>query len=229
MNTGKAKYSVLSCGAKDNLGLQLGESVNIELFTTQERLWGEVVGFKPGVFLSVWLPTLREVDYKRTLTDDPEVTVRARCRGCFICGFRSTVTRVMKYPYPVLYLSYPESFEKVSLRQSTRVECFQPVRIFFKGKELHGVFKDISKGGGRISFTIPDGNIFLNSAIDQAAGFAFRVNGEGPEIGGTGIVRNVDSRQSNVSIGFKFSELPKDSEGELEQVVKLFSLHSGAA
>ena len=44
MNTGKAKYSVLSCGAKDNLGLQLGESVNIELFTTLVRLWGEVVG-----------------------------------------------------------------------------------------------------------------------------------------------------------------------------------------
>lgn len=229
MVAGNTKFSVLSCGSLDNLGLEQGESVNIELFTTQERLWGEVVGFKSGVFLSVWLPALREREYQRILGDDPDVTVRAKCKGCFICGFRSTVTRVMKYPYPILYLSYPESFEKVSLRKSERVECFQPVRIFFRGKELQGVFKDISKGGGRISFTLPDGNIFFNMGKDLTADFSFKMNGDGPEIGGAGIVRNVVSGSTNVSIGFKFSRFKNGAEALLEQVIKSFSLHAGVA
>ncbi|WP_421901074.1 flagellar brake domain-containing protein [Maridesulfovibrio sp.] len=228
MVAGNTKFTVLSCGSFDNLGLQQGESVNIELFTTQERLWGEVVGFKSGVFLSVWLPALREREYQRILADDPDVTVRAKCKDCVICGFRSTVTRVMKYPYPILYLSYPESFEKVSLRKNERVECFQPVSIVYKGTELQGVFKDISKGGGRISFTLPDGNIFFNMGRELTADFSFKMNGDGPEISGSGVVRNMVSGSSNVSIGFKFIKFKSGTEGLLDQVIKSFSLHSGS-
>lgn len=228
MVAGNTKFSVLSCGSLDNLGLQQGESVNIELFTTQERLWGEVVGFKSGVFLSIWLPALREREYQRILADDPEVTVRAKCKDCVICGFRSTVTRVMKYPYPILYLSYPETFEKVNLRKNERVECFQPVRIVYKGKELQGVFKDVSKCGGRISFTLPDGNIFFNMGHDLKADFSFNMNGDGPEISGVGVIRNMVSGSTNVSIGLKFIKLNNGAEALLDQVIKSFSLHVGS-
>ncbi len=220
----KTEHSVISCGAQDNLGLQLGENANVELFATGERLWGEVAGMKSGCFVAIWLPALREGDYKRILGEVPEVTVRTKCDGCYLCGFRSRVTRCQSYPYPLLFLSYPEKFEKMNLRKAKRVECFQPVRVEVAGHTFRGAFRDLSKGGGRVSI-IPrkDENLDVLETGAQVV-FRFKVDEGGKLAKGLGVIRSCYRCGHKVSVGLQFLQFEDGSAGLVNKVMESFNL-----
>ncbi|WP_432737683.1 flagellar brake domain-containing protein [Maridesulfovibrio sp. FT414] len=216
-------YSVISCGEVDNLRLRLGERANLEL-ASGERMWSEIVGVKLGYFLSVWVPDLKEADYKKYFTDYPEVTVRAKCDGCYLCGFKSSVTRVQLYPYPLLFLSYPRKFEKINLRKSKRVECFQLVSLCNEACELTGVFRDISEGGGRIECTFPResdvGSFVENERIRYRFDYAQSYN----TISGVGVIRNLIQAGSRLSLGLKFESFDGDCKSDLAKVIKSFDI-----
>ncbi|SDK93192.1 PilZ domain-containing protein [Maridesulfovibrio ferrireducens] len=224
MSEKQVEQDVVSSGASDNLGLQHGGNANVELFSTGERLWGEVVGIRPGYFLSIWLPALREGNYKRILIEDSAVTVRAKCDGCYLCGFRATVTRVMTYPYPLLYLAYPSKFEKVNLRNNKRVECFQSVILTYKDKEYKGVFRDISEGGGRISFVFRKGETMEEIKENEFVNFKFQYEEGAAMLFGVGVVRNFISCGNKISMGFKFVSFEDDSHTLLKKVIESFDI-----
>ena len=215
--------SVISCGDTDNLGLKIGERANLEL-ATKERLWGEIVGAKPGFFLSVWVPELREKDYKSFLKDYPEITVRAKCDSCFLCGFTCSVTRVQLYPYPILFLSYPKEFEKVNLRKSRRGPCFQIVSLIDGDTEFCGVFRDISEGGGRVEFTFPKDVDTSRFAENEKIKYRFDYDHSECTISGVGTIKNMILSGNRLSLGLRFDSFDGNCKNELGKVIEAFDI-----
>lgn len=223
MQKGLTTHSVISCGDSDNLKLRIGERANLEL-VTGERLWGEIVGAKPGYFLSIWVPQLKERDYKSFLTDYPDVTVRAKCDGCFLCGFKCAVTRVQLYPYPLMFLSYPKNFEKINLRKSKRVPCFQIVSLINGDMKFNGVFRDISEGGGRIEFTFHkdiDASCF---AENEKIKYCFEYEHSDSTISGVGTIKNMIISGNKLSLGLKFDSFDGNCRSELGKVIRAFDI-----
>lgn len=223
MNKSLTQFPVISCGDSDNLRLKVGERANLEL-ASKDRLWGEIVGVKVGYFVSVWLPALREKDYKTFLTDYPEVTVRTTCDSCFLCGFMTSVTRVQVYPYPILFLSYPKNFEKINLRRFKRVECFQLVAIVNGNNEFNGVFRDISEDGGRIEFTFSKDVDASGFVENEKIGFRFDYEKCSCTICGTGTIKNMIKAGNKLSLGLKFDSFEGNCRSELAKIIKAFDI-----
>jgi len=200
----------------DTLEMQVGVRLHIELLTTGERFWGELVGDKQGKFLLVWLPGFAK--YRKAVASETMVAVRALNRDYQLCGFRTTISRLLTMPHPLLFLDYPDSYEKLSLRQHERVDCLFPAILLVDGEEYKTMVTNISTGGAGVVLSLSDrhpknlddnGEVFLLfKALDGSQEAVVR-----------GELRNVRSAGDKMQLGLKFDSLIGDSRQIIEDYV----------
>jgi c-di-GMP-binding flagellar brake protein YcgR len=102
------------------LKLQVGDSVQVQLFTTEPnetRYIVRVLGFQPGVSLLIHTP--RAKGNALLLREGQLMTVRL-LTGNTVYGFESRILRVCLSPFPYLHVAYPKEFESLVVRKAQR-------------------------------------------------------------------------------------------------------------
>ncbi|MDP2848551.1 MAG: PilZ domain-containing protein [Humidesulfovibrio sp.] len=115
-----------------HLQLKVGNQLFLRLLCVDQRYEGKVVGLEPFSYtiVQVRLPQ----DTLSRLSLNPGVVAQLNAGGTLF-GFRCDVVNRVSNPAPLLFLSHPDSVERVVLRRSERVDVTLPGTI-------HGAFGD---------------------------------------------------------------------------------------
>ncbi|HDQ39863.1 MAG TPA: PilZ domain-containing protein [Desulfonatronum sp.] len=200
-----------------NLTMRMGERLHLEIQNTGERLWGELAGCKQGAFLLVWLPALAR--YRQSLVVGCTVTVRGVNCDFQLCGFRTSISKVLYSPHPLIFLHFPEMFEKLHLRRHDRVECFLPAFVLMEGQEYAAIIVNLSKGGARIVLDPLQQPLHLDQFENQEAFLMFKTVENGREICAKTHVRSVCSHEGRLTLGTEFLDLIGNSETIIDEYV----------
>ncbi|WP_031387762.1 PilZ domain-containing protein [Desulfonatronum thiodismutans] len=192
-----------------NLLMRLGERLHLQIYNANERLWGELVGFKQGEFLLVWLPNLTA--HRKILADNSEVTLRGMNVDFQLCGFTTTISKILLTPYPLLFLTFPKVFEKLHLRRHDRVECFLPAQVLLDGNEYKAMIVNLSLGGARIILN-KESAIFSPEQFESREIYlVFKTVDNGKEAYAKSLVRSARNNDSKLTLGLEFLDLIGES------------------
>ena len=135
---------------------------------TPFRLKTKLIGFDEGKYLIVSAPATTVRDYGDIIREGAGCIVRTLVEGeagqCI--AFRSNIELIPLRPKGLLFISFPQQIESISLRKESRVSTQLPVTfvhrdennpdaLFDAKTEVSGYIKDISSGGCRISAEWP--------------------------------------------------------------------------
>jgi len=167
------------------------------------------VGIEAGVYLIIHAPKFPSM--ARKLFAGNEVTVIVLYLGT-VFGFRSKILNYVTNPGRLLFLSYPESFERQELRSCERVECHIPAiaELSVDQGRQSGIIVDISSGGCK--FVMGNGTDLQHHRIEVGQKITLTCEIYGIEGLKTlpGEVRNMSQDAQRVSLGIQF--LSSDSE-----------------
>lgn len=197
------------------LEMQVGERMHLELLTTGERMWGELVGNKQGAFLLVFLPQFNK--YRKLLVAETMVAVRALNSQYQLCGFRTTIAKLLTMPHPLMFLDYPSRYEKLSLRKYERVNCLFPAIMLTGGEEYKVMVTNISTGGAGIVLNLHEYDADI-IAENVEVFLVFRL-ADGKDTVVRGEVRNLRENDGKLQLGVKFNVLIDDSKNTIEAYV----------
>src|SRR5690554_1652028 len=103
-----------------------GQRVSIETRVHGDKLWTQMIGFKPGAYVVLEKPPGTDaVDGSRVLKDGDSLVIRFLKDGT-IYGLRTPVLATVTVPYRLLFVGYPVDVVERSLRSSPRLECYLP-------------------------------------------------------------------------------------------------------
>ena len=152
--------------------LHPGSIIDLEFSAkTPLRVKSRLIGFKEGKFIIVSLSVLVLRDYSDLVQEGKGCIVRALVEGeagkCI--AFRSNVDIVPHRPKGLLFLTFPQQIESISLRKENRILTQLPVSfvhrdvnnsepLFDLKTEVNGQIRDISSGGCRVFAHWPEGN-----------------------------------------------------------------------
>lgn len=190
----------------DSLDIEPGARVMLEPAGVGRRIWTEFIGMKRGKFLIVQPPISLEM--RDLLRPDEEVTVRFAHRAYQVCGFRSWITRYITQPAHLLFITYPPSYEALSMRRHTRCASVLPVSIRYGSQETHGVIVNLSRGGCRVALKIGDEGFENAPQPNDEIFLSFSITGELQDIHTKALVRSQTIDKDKVSVGLQFADLP---------------------
>ena len=144
--------------------LKPGALVDLQFdLETPFRVKTKLIGFDEGKYLIVTTSTNTIRDYPDIIREGKGCIVRTLVEGeagqCI--AFRSNVEYVPMRPKGLIFISFPNQIESISLRKESRVSTQLPVTfvhrdednseaLFDAKTEVSGYIKDISAGGCRI-------------------------------------------------------------------------------
>lgn len=124
-------------------GLEFGTALKVQ-FENIGSGRTSIVGMERDKFLIIRPPAVGGIEaglFKKNRT-----TVTYLYNGV-IYGFRCTMIGLIKAPFPLLILSYPESAEEINLRGQKRLSCFLNAQISIDHISLACIIQDISLAG----------------------------------------------------------------------------------
>ena len=127
---------------------ECGQRVSVETARHTEKLWTQMIGFKPGAYLVLEKPPGTDaIDGKRALKDGDSLVIRFIKEGS-IYGFRTPVLCTATVPYRLLFVGFPIEVAEHSLRSSPRLECYLPCEGEVDGRSFSRAFiRDFSATG----------------------------------------------------------------------------------
>lgn len=199
----------------NSFNMHVGESLNIQLASTGQRCWGEVVGFKKDKYLLV-----ETGKATNTLTFLPEDSVTVRCVSNgdgVLCGFRTKVARYLTEPFSQVILHFPQEIERMQLRNESRYNCFCPVTVCYEDVIHEGMLINISDHGGKIILAaIPEDSGQESSEYpffeDQDITLDIRPFGTSSPVKIDASIKRILMRDGGMTLGVFIDEIP-DEEG----------------
>ena len=188
------------------IGTRIIVSIN-DLHGADERIIGDLVGLVHFEYLILRLPLVPGI--RSRLVDGISATVRLVTNG-ELCGFQSPIISHVAKPSLLLFLEYPETIEKLILRQHKRVQCILPVQLSSRHGDASGVIIDLSRSGCRVAVdTRDDCNAFRQTVLEDILMLRAPLNPDGILMSVTCTVRNVSSDASRMQLGLSFNEADK--------------------
>lgn len=143
--------------------LQCGEPFDFQFDSTgKQRLKCKLIGFNETNYLAFAVPTYAQKGYDDLLVNDHPCILRTiieRDSG-LVVAFKSSISGIIKKPYPIFFVNYPKTIERYSLRNETRLSTHAPGSIMTKASEsdehneiFQGTILDLSSTGCR--FKLP--------------------------------------------------------------------------
>lgn len=191
----------------DSLDIEAGARVMLEPAGVGRRIWTEFIGMKRGRFLILQPPISLEM--RDLLRPDEEVTVRFAHRAYQVCGFKAWITRFITQPAHLLFITYPPSYEALSMRRYTRCASVLPASMRFGSGEAKGVIVNLSRGGCRVALKLGEEGLEGAPKKDDEVFLSFSISGELQEIHAKALVRSQTVDKDKVSVGLQFSDLPE--------------------
>jgi hypothetical protein len=181
-------------------GLGLGMLLQIQfegLGSSQSRL----VGMDYGNFLIIQTPPIADIGSQ--LYEKNHGIIRYLFSG-YVYAFRCTLLSMIKEPYRLSILSYPESVEHINIRKSERLPCIIAAGINFQGRLREGIVSNISMGGCSFEFNQSSQQDFSDLKIKDEVFIALRLRDPEETTVFNAILREVQIDKTSVTIGFQF-------------------------
>lgn len=201
-----------SQGQKNKGSLDVGLIIFIQPKGSPEiiRYKSSIVGWKTEHLVIIDMPILNGAYVN--LSDGCTCIVRyIHCGNA--CGFEAKVLKnINDTRLPLIYLSYPNSIERISLRRHDRIQtvisaCIE-VQLNDKIEKLQGSILDLSVGGCLLD--IPDHkgvNLDIESKINLS--FSFANTGDRVDVV-PATIKRIQKFRDNTLAGAQFVDLPSD-------------------
>ncbi len=166
----------------------------------------EIVGVKRQQYILFHYS--RELSGTVCFEENASVLVRSMCHDHHLCGYKTTVIKILKTPVPLLILRYPEQFEAINMRQYDRIQSVVLVEVFYQGHDYSGVIINLSRGGCRLVIrTNSNVKVLPSLKPDDDLFLIFTLPGENQEFYVAGQCRVVTPEADRYSIGVQFMHL----------------------
>jgi len=192
-----------------------GTRVVLQVTGMPDKLPTICVGQSQGRFVIVQLPTAsetgREIFYQM-LYPENEVIGRFLYEGTVV-GFSARCIKSIQIPFPLLFLTFPDRLETLTLRKHRRIACCLPGQAAFAGESFEGMILDLSLSGCQFSASFGEKTPAV--AIDDPA--ELQCGLFGPENWGRlpCSVMRVAVAGRRVEIGLKFRDIPRETRDAL--------------
>jgi c-di-GMP-binding flagellar brake protein YcgR len=219
--TGKGAVSVsLFGGAK--LGVEIGARVLISR-TGQEgkRIPCEFAGASDNEFLIIKAPLVPGI--KDLLREGDAVTIRYVHKGV-LYGFRVHILNAVFKPAPLIITDYPNTAEKIELRDSKRVDCMLPCQIQTASNTLiSAMVVDISLSGCRVACNL-DSSGGCKTLAETAKGEALRLMlslfSDSKPLTIPGRLKSMDAKDQSAYSGIVFEKLDENTRRTLTRFIQ---------
>lgn len=211
----------MHCNGPETLDIDIGAKVSLDVTGIGSKLTSTFVGYVRSRLVIVQLPVLADVGKDlmySNLFPGNQAVVRYVQSGMVI-GFSCKIIQYQHAPFPLLFLSFPESLESISLRKHKRISChFRAVIHNVHDGAMDGVVMDVSQGG----------SCFISDILSEQRQTAFlpRIEDEVhllcEPLGATpgkpirGSVRRVAVREGRLELGLKFFPLDPGQNAGIE-------------
>ena len=199
-----------------HLNLKVGNQLLLRMLCVDKRYEGKVVGLEPYSYciVQVRLPQ----DTITRLGQNPGVVAQLNSSGTLF-GFRTEVVNRVSVPAPLLFLSPPDSVERLVLRRTERLDVTIPCTVHGALGDHEVVLLDLAPAGcsfaARANLKSP-----LRSA-QTGERLILRCDlGTGQSLTLPMILRRVEEQKGRITMGGQFVDLNEESTRQLHSYLQ---------
>jgi len=176
-----------------------------------------LIGMEYGGYFIVKLPNIPDIIEK--LFKKNHISVHYFHDGK-IYAFRSTLIGLVKEPFRLYIIDYPESLETINLRKKERFICWAPAKLRniyseLKGRIADGHVSDISSDGCNFECSVSDGITSSEINIGQSLTLSLFLSANRDEaIVIQSEIRNIKVDKDKLILGLKFKLGLNDSQDQ---------------
>jgi c-di-GMP-binding flagellar brake protein YcgR len=198
------------------IGLELGTLLQVEIEGVGSAKTS-IIGIVRGKGLIIRPPAL--VGIETRLFKKNQTVVRYFHEG-MIFGFRCTIIGLIKTPFPLLILSYPEGSEQLNLRRHKRLSCRLNGQLLMDSLTPKIVVLDISPSGCRLAVPEPAGLDISQLGMDSNITLTLDMDKEIQEtVTFVARVKNLQTDGNGLTIGVEFNkEIDQTDSHSLEKL-----------
>ncbi len=208
-------------------GLSLGTTLQIK-FEGLSTARTSLIGMNAGKFLLCETPPLADIRSK--LYQKNHTTIRYICSGQ-VYGFRCTLLELIKSPYRLSILSYPEAVEHINLRRHERISSNIAAECTAGSRQCGGTITDISMGGCSFEFRKTDDETLSELGVNGGVLIAVHFNKTTAEPTiFSALIRTISIDSNRIVMGLQFSKsshMGQDMASEKDLQDYLFMQISG--
>lgn len=184
-------------------------------------LQGEYLGTSHYDFLIVRLPSIPGLLKKLLPHMRIEISYLAGgARNSFIAEVITHTSR----PALLVFTTYPDRMSVLETRKFQRVTCALPVSLITPYGDALGVVRDLSKGGCRVVLEMTGQSTIRKVASGDRIVLQVCLSSEAAASRGIGLVRNVETAGSRLTLGLSFDETTGSFVEALEKYLELVNV-----
>jgi c-di-GMP-binding flagellar brake protein YcgR len=203
------------------VGLEFGTMLQVQ-FEGVGSAKSSIIGLDREKYLIIKPPAL--VGIETRLFKKNQTVVRYFYDG-MLFGFRCTLIGVVKTPFPLLILSYPDTAEQVNLRKHKRLSCLLNGQLLVESLSYKIVILDISSSGCRFAIPEPAGLDTLRCGLGTVVTITVDLNKEIQEtVTFVVSVQNFQTDEKGLMVGGAFRPVTQQTDIHcLEKLQKYIS------
>jgi c-di-GMP-binding flagellar brake protein YcgR len=212
----------------------VGVPLQVEISGVSIKMSSISVGYLAGHWLIIKYPSTGAFgSIASKLFKGNKITVRY-INGGDVFGFRSELLGMTTDPLRLLFISYPTSVFRRSLRSNRRIECYLPadIRSGEKTKDRNvvgdGIIVDISGAG--CNFTMIKGSadqVLPDVRVNDMVVFYVQLPGVEDRLEIAGNIRNIQRDSQRINMGVQFNDVDRERKvGLLEFISTLEKFNS---
>ena len=183
-------------------GIEFGTLLNIQIDGLGSSK-SSIVGMERGKYLIIKTPAIAGVGTK--LFKKNHIVVRYLCDGVLF-GFHCTLIALLKDPFQLSFLSYPEIGDAINLRKYDRISCLLPGELQIGEWKYKCVTSDIGVGGCRIELNLSMEESMNRISVGESLQLLIQAPDAIDSIQVTGIARSISLDEKNVIVGLQFEK-----------------------
>jgi hypothetical protein len=183
-------------------GIEFGSLLNIQVDGLGSSK-SSIIGIERGRYLIIKTPAIAGISTK--LFKKNHFVVRYLCDG-ILFGFHCTLIALLKDPFQLSFLSYPETGDTINLRKHDRMSCLLPGELQLSEWKRKCVISDISTGGCRIALNLSMDDNMNQFKVGELVQLVIQAHDINDAISVTAGTRSISLDEKNVIIGLQFEK-----------------------
>ncbi|MBI4805477.1 MAG: PilZ domain-containing protein [Desulfovibrio sp.] len=119
-------------------------------------------------------------------------------------GFRTSVTKFITKPRPMVFFAYPKKIEILMRRRHPRVRCQLPISLENEHFKATGYISDISQGGCRVMANLDNGEMVCNVMTGDTLNMSMPL--DGLRVGSLRAkVKSINYQENTITMGLVFA------------------------
>lgn len=197
-------------------GIEFGTLLNIQIDGLGSSK-SSIVGIERGRYLIIKTPAIAGVSTK--LFKKNHIVVRYLCDGVLF-GFHCTLIALLKDPFQLSFLSYPEIGDTINLRKYDRISCLLPGELQIGEWKHKCVTSDVSAGGCRVALDLSMEDNMNRIGVGGSVQLLIQAPDANDSVNMTAVARSISLDEKNVIIGLQF-EKPINQKVDVHALEKI--------